>query len=76
MGEQKIVQSEILLHVYQIWIKCVKSYKDNERKLKISFVFSKFNRDNSVKNQHTISKFYLDLCINSFDKHTHAIWTL
>jgi hypothetical protein len=37
-------------------------YRDNERRLKIS-IFSKFKRDNSVKNQQTITKFELDLRI-------------
>ena len=36
--------------------------KDDERKLKTS-IFSKFKRDNSVKNLQTITKFKLDLHI-------------
>jgi hypothetical protein len=37
-------------------------YRNNERKLKMSFFFL-FKRDNSVKNQRTITKFELDLRI-------------
>jgi hypothetical protein len=43
--------------------------RDNERKLKISNFFSKFKRDNSVKNQQTISKFEMDLCIPMTNLH-------
>jgi hypothetical protein len=43
-------------------------YKDNEQKLKIS-IFSKFKRDNSVKNQWTITKFELDLYILKTNLH-------
>jgi hypothetical protein len=43
-------------------------YRDNERKLKISFFFF-FKRDNSVKNQWTITKFELDLRIPMTDLH-------
>jgi hypothetical protein len=35
--------------------------RDHERKLKISIFFFLFKRDNSVKNQQTITKFELDL---------------
>jgi hypothetical protein len=37
--------------------------RDNERKLNFFLLFSKFKRDNSVKNQQTITKFELDLHI-------------
>jgi hypothetical protein len=45
------------------------TYRDNERKLKISNFFSKFKRDNSVKNQQTITKFKLDLRIPMTNLH-------
>jgi hypothetical protein len=43
--------------------------KLRERKLKISFFFSKFKRGNSVKNQWTITKFELHLCIPMTNLH-------
>jgi hypothetical protein len=43
-------------------------YRDNEWKQKIS-IFSKFKRDNSVKNQQTKIKFELDLCIPMTNLH-------
>jgi hypothetical protein len=44
-------------------------YRDNERKLKISFLFFLFKRDNSVKNQWTITKFELHLRIPMANLH-------
>jgi hypothetical protein len=43
-------------------------YKGNEQKLKIC-IFSKFKRDNPVKNQRTITKFELDLHIPMTNLH-------
>jgi hypothetical protein len=46
--------------------------RDNERKLKISgFFLSKFKRDNSVKNQLTMTKFKLDLRILMTNLHLY-----
>jgi hypothetical protein len=47
-------------------------YRDNERKLKISILFSKFKRDNSVKNQWTITNFELDLRIPMTNLHMES----
>jgi hypothetical protein len=43
-------------------------YRDNERKLKIP-IFFLFKRDNSVKNQRTITKLILDLRIPMTNLH-------
>jgi hypothetical protein len=65
--------SMINLHMQFESYTCIQT-KVRERKLKIS-IFSKFKRDNSFKNQWTITKFELDLCIPMTYIHMQ-IWTL